>query len=507
MNKFINLRYVGYQVQKNRRLMILIAVALSITYPMALMLASSGTKIDIYTVSTLKSVNIVIFLMLAALMPLLIFRYLTSKKDLDVYHALPIKSETLFVSNFVATILIVFIPEAVAWIFGFFVQMSNGLDPSVLHLLMELGIVFAYLPIIMFPAMLAINNIGTLFDSFVYASILQLMPFIAMLVVSLYGETYIFAENSIITPIVSSFISYHYAFVNSILSVTSEIDFYWSYILWPVLGVALILLNRYLYKVRSVENVERPKLNNWFTPIVAFILTVMVLLIALYSYNTGYSQRPIDFVYPIVTVLVMYLVLDAISHRGFAHFFKAIIEFAILLALSIGILFGMRGTNGFGFDYLIPEADEVESVVVSSYSNLTFMTQIRDYRENSISSNYYEYYETISDEESIEHVIDFHEYIVETYFEYFDQKNVYNAVVLDWGYGYSTADHPYNQNFESQYELNGLEPRTILKSNVNGYETYINIRLDYYLKDGDHTYRTYTVPVDWTYDLLELIIN
>ena len=88
--------------------MILIAVALSITYPMALMLASSGMKIDIYTVSTLKSVNIVIFLMLAALMPLLIFRYLTSKKDLDVYHALPIKSETLFVSNFVATILIVF---------------------------------------------------------------------------------------------------------------------------------------------------------------------------------------------------------------------------------------------------------------------------------------------------------------------------------------------------------------------------------------------------------------
>lgn len=516
MNKFLNFRYVGYQIMKNRRLMILLAVVLSIFYPLALLMngnyffaADMDSNYFQSVANGFKIANLVIFLIISAYLPLLIFKYMTSRKDLDVYEALPIKSENLFLSNFLATMIIVIIPQIVAWVFGFFVQLNYGLQPNVLTMLGEIGVMFVYLPIIMFPAMIAINNIGTLFDSFIYTSILQVLPFIAILVVQMYGSAYIFADNSILTPQVWSAITYHYSFVNSVLLIGSSNTFYWGYVIWPVVGFILIAANRYLYRIRPVENVEQPRINKWFTTILVFILTILMLLIALYSYNSYYSQRAIDFIYPILSVLVMYLVLDAITHRGFSHFFKAIIEFAVLLAIAIGVLFGMRSTNGFGFDYIIPDNDEIEKVVVSSYQRLTFQNRDKYNEPNyQIAQNYHQYYAEIIVEDDIEHVTDFHEYIVETYYDYFTQKSRYEQEILGWwSPGMAEGSHPYHTEYVSEYEKNGLESDIILLySDQEYYDKYklLNVRLDYYLKDGDHFYRSYTVPLDWSYDLYQM---
>ncbi|NLC06208.1 MAG: hypothetical protein GX778_06805, partial [Erysipelothrix sp.] len=59
----------------------------------------------------------------------------------------------------------------------------------------------------------------------------------------------------------------------------------------------------------------------------------------------------------------------------------------------------------------------------------------------------------------------------------------------------------------SEYEKNGLESDIILLySDQEYYDKYklLNVRLDYYLKDGDHFYRSYTVPLDWSYDLYQM---
>lgn len=488
--------------------MLLLFAGLSVFYPLVSILALSNTDEQslalYYSADGYKIAMLVVFIIVAAFIPLLVYRYMVSKKDLDVYHSLPIKRSTLFLSNFLASMLIAIIPFIGAWVFGYLVHVFYGLEPSFLYLLAEIGIVFVFLPIIMFPAVFAINNIGTLFDTFVYTVIIHVLPFIAMLVILLYGNSVLFANNVILTFEFNTYLSPLVAFVGATMFESFDFHFFLSFILWPILGFVLIYVNRVLYDKRKVENVEQPMMNRWFNPLIVFILTILVLLIALYAYNfTNISGNVIEFLYPVVFVLVLYLFLDAINHRGFKHFFKAIIEYAVLLAIAIGIMFALKSVNGFGFDFIIPEVSEVDRVVISSHDQLNFTTQYNDnFSYGGESLPYHYHYEIFQEEEEIKQVIDFHEYAVETYYTYFDDKREFEDTIY-----YYLPQSDYQNNFQSKYAVAGIDKYDIyddIEMYDGWYPDATSIRIDYYLSNGNHYYRSYEMPVDWTYDLYVL---
>lgn len=514
MDKRLILKNMWYQIKKNKRFMLLLAVSLSIFYPLAMMLIYSGNDYDSITivVSGFKIANLIFFGIVTTLVPLIIFRYMMSRKDLDVYHALPIKSEDLFISNFFATALIVIIPEIVVWIAGYFVEIYLGLDPSMINMLLEILIIVAYTPIILFASTLALNNIGTMFDSYIYSVVLQLLPFIALLVIQLYGDQNLFTSTSILTDQVLTAICYPFAFIKATLFQYGDSVYTWGMFIWAALGWLGIILNRYLYAKRRVENVEQPQINRWFTPIVLSLVTILVIMIALYSYNYGYSQRSIEFIFPLVTIMTIYLVFDAILHRGFSHLFKGVITFTVLLAISIGLIFGLSLVNGFNFDYTIPKAEEIEKVYITSYTK-TIVTTINGYEQQYNKIERHEpdlrgYYSIFEDSEDIEKIVEFNHESIETFYEYFGDKGDFRKHF--YVYSEDQKNQRYLDEFVSNYKLNGVDAKEFVteigwdEGNEIGNNLFY-VRLIYELEDGDRVIRDYEMPFDWTYPLYEMV--
>ncbi|MBV1709786.1 MAG: hypothetical protein KMY54_07990, partial [Erysipelothrix sp.] len=88
----INGAYLRFLIKRNSRFMILTGIAMTVLFPI---LAFTNYLIDgNYNefVFTTGRVFILLLLVLSIfIVPFLMFSYLNSKKNLDVYHALPIK--------------------------------------------------------------------------------------------------------------------------------------------------------------------------------------------------------------------------------------------------------------------------------------------------------------------------------------------------------------------------------------------------------------------------------
>lgn len=481
----ISTEYFRFLVKRNVRFMVLSTIAMFVLYPLLafteyIISGSYGSF-----VFTMGQIFLTILLVLSIfIVPFLLYSYMNSKRNLDVYHALPIKRKDLFVTTLLSGFVLVFIPFTLTFAAGGIYQLLviQGID-WVLMLKQYFYSVALILPI-MGPILFAMMNTGTGVDGLIYGIIIHLIPGILYGAYLVYGNTMLlgFAVND--PSLFLLYASPIWSLFELVFNTTREYpNPMLIAIYWIVIGIAISYLNLYFYQIRKSERAENPFTNIWFFPI---IVTVFTLIVQIFFYSTFASMNQnydgmlrIDYrmlIFPVFFTFVMYLILDVIAHRGFKNLIKAMGVFALITAVSLGGFTISASSNGLGYVTSIPTSSNVKEVELSMYDQygLIFASDYR-YSYPSSQSNKL----IFKDDTSIEAIIKTHQTILDGYKEFNYRKVWSSQNPIESKYPFTLSDEYFNTSITIKYTMN----------------------------NGSSMIRSYSIPYAWTYDLLPLVAS
>jgi ABC-2 type transport system permease protein len=500
MAKRFNLRlqpdYLKFLLKRNARYMGIMSAAMVTLYPIlvitAKILSRGEINNDIREVGVFF--NLFLLLFTSVMIPLQLLGYLNVKKNLDVYHALPIKRTDLLVTTLVATLIVIAVPFAIGWISGGLITLT---DSFTFVKLFERGfaalmIAFAIATITVFTMM----NTGTSLDAFLYSLALNFLPILAFGAYVLFVQTILLGFDLGELYKIIGIIFPFYALFESGYEIPSRLwESGWlNGAYWLLIAGVIATISGFFYQRRKSEKAENPFTNKVFFPAVSGLvisLFIVFLYCVVYSMNTMLSfasyYDPINFIFPFFFSLVLYLVMDAIAQRSFKHLGKAFLHYLVIALISFGLLIGGLLTKGFGYASALPTRDDITSVEVqiNDYSgyilNQSFNRDYMEYNPNSPVTL------TLTSPEDIDTIFAMHEIMVKEYrwIEY--NYNIAGSSVvklIESVDGYTSSYEPLP--FDLQYD-----------------ET-LSFRVTYRLDTGGSMSRSYTIPVKWAKVLTEL---
>jgi len=495
----VNVDYLRFLLKRNRRFILLMTIAMMVLNPIlwitieTISSASTGVRI------TAQVFNLILLIASSFLLPFLLNGYMNRKKDLDVYHALPIKQTDLLITHMTAAWILMVIPFTLSW----FVGGAIALDASYTFMnLLEvwassLMISSALLSLVFFT----MTQTGTSLDGFLYSALLTVLPIIT------YGATLAFRSivflgfNSeysmrvigLLFPIWSIFEN---AFASNGRYFDSALL---NGVYWLVMALILDGVSISFYRRRKHELAESPFTSGYFFPIIAsfFVSVVIFILYSIFYSESGLTEQsfyaPINFLFPFTFAGIVYLVMDVISQRSFKNLFKAMLRYLIIAAVTFSLLLMGLFSKGFGTITKIPSMSEIESVTleVMDYSGLIFPPNSALYSQ-TYDESIDEF--NLTDEASIQIALDLHQVILDefSWVNYsvqnrylYDVPALTDLIESQAGYSPSYKAYPYDLG--------------------ENYYGSMNVSFVYHLKSGSALARTYTVPYAWTQGLTSLI--
>lgn len=500
MAKRFNLRlqpdYLKFLLKRNARYMGIMSAAMVTLYPILVITAKILSRGEINNDVREVGVFFNLFLLLftSVMIPLQLLGYLNVKKNLDVYHALPIKRTELLLTTLLAALIVVAVPFAIGWISGGLITLT---DSFTFVKLFERGfaalmIAFAIVTVTVFTMM----NTGTSLDAFLYSIALNFLPILAFGAYILFVQTILLGFDLGDLYKIIGIIFPFYALFESGFEIPSRLwESGWlNGAYWLLIAAVITTISSMFYQRRKSEKAENPFTNKIFFPAVSGLvisLFIVFLYCVVYSMNTMLSfasyYDPINFIFPFFFSLVLYLVMDAIAQRSFKHLGKAFLNYLVIALISFGLLIGGLLTKGFGYAAALPDRDNIASVEV----------QINDYSgyilNRPYNVDYMEYNPgspvtlTLTSAEDIDTIFAMHEIIVKEY---------------RWiEYNYNISGSSVVKLIES---VDGYTPSYDALPFDLQYDETLSFRVTYHLDGGGTMSRSYTVPVKWAKVLTEI---
>lgn len=492
----INGDYLRFIVKRNRRFIFLMSVAMLTVFPVLYLTAlaiNPYTSID--GIRMLGQIlNLILLILSAFLLPVLLLSYMNKKKDLDVYHALPIKQSDLFITTVLASIILVTIPFMIGWFVGnslsltydftWVMMLENGLS--------SLLIAYSISSIVT----LALVHVGNSLDGLLYAILLNTLPIIAYLSYNLFRAIIFLGFNQVVSYRIIGLLFPIWSLFENNLESSSRLfeSNLLNGVYWLIWSLILYSLSRVVYLNRKHERAESAFTSDYFFPVISSFFMILLIII---MYSTFYSlnlqnqsyYQPVNFIFPFIFSGLVYLVMDTISQRSFKHLYKAMLRYLLIALVGFSLLIAGIFSRSFSFVTRIPDFDSIESVEfkMDDYEQQIFP---RDFTYEDYTKDYSSL--SIEDLEGIQTVIDFHQIILNEY------------AWID----YSTRDE---YRYSTQQLLNDIESKEGYLSSYENYpythdNTYSNISVSivYHLKGGQSIARQYYVPYVWTKILYQL---
>ena len=314
------------------------------------------------------------------------FAYLHSRKQMDFYHSLPIKRETIFFVRLVNGVLIYAVPYLVGLLFTYLVCILYGvmtwdiLGCSLFCFLFYLmGYVIMYLGTI-----LAMMLTGKLVIGFFGLCVINLYaPAVYALGWSLKETFFItsYISNMDLEKAVKStrFLS-PIAYYCSLVMETNELkdlSGFWSEVIFFLLFAAvLVALNLWLYKKRASEKADTAMAFLVTEPIIRILISVPVgalagLLFYFIQYETGGEYSLVWLIFGgFFGAFLCHGIMEALYKGDIRKCLSHKVQMAVTMALAAVIplvfLFDV-----FGYDSYLPKKTEIKSMAISS-SELRF---------------------------------------------------------------------------------------------------------------------------------------
>ncbi len=327
--------------------------------------------------NTYNGVAIVLFTAIELVLPVVlginIFSYMHSKQAVDVFHALPISRKDLFLSNFaagytlIATSLI--FNFAVIWVvssFNFGIAQGLGV---LLELLIWLAITFTIYAL----TVLAMVNVGTMFDGFAFTMAL-LGGFSGIYgIVFMLMQTYVYGFADISMPIdnmiklspVSTMVR-RIAFSSRYLDQQGMNENLLTVALWFIAAIGVTFLAIKAYQNRKSETAQSVGI---IGPVQILgraeaVFAGGVILAALFVGVFNIEGKGAFSLAAVVGAFIAYLIMDLVLTRNVSSVFKSL-HIAAIASVVSGVLVYIICNGFFVYENKVPTVDSVEEVKIS----------------------------------------------------------------------------------------------------------------------------------------------
>lgn len=312
------------------------------------------------------------------------FSYLHSKKQVDFYHSLPIKRETLFAVRFLNGILLYLIPYAIGLLYVYFISVIFGtmtwnvLGAGLVGLLVHLmGFCVFYLTTI-----LAMMLTGKLLIAFLGIGVFWMYaPAVYGLVITL-RDTFFVTSYQDSIAIVDAFdkmryltpIGYYFHLYESFENGSS---FLLELAGFPVYAAILTGVCLCLYRKRMSEKAESAMSFRISEPIIRTLIAVPVGAVVgflLYSIQRGNSGEAAALVWLVfgsaLGTVLTHGIMESLYHEDIRKCLSHKLQLAVTVVAAILLpLFFYNDT--FGYDSYLPDQSEVKEMAIYN-SNFRF---------------------------------------------------------------------------------------------------------------------------------------
>ena len=505
-NVRIQMDYFRFLIGRNKRFIGLMSAVLILVYPVFVMTVLSLNSYDAPTelFVTGRVFAMLLFVFFCIMVPILMFSFINSKRDLDVYFALPIKREQMLQTTGWAGYVILLIPFLLAWTLG-------GLLTIIYSSLSLVLLVESFFTIIMIGSaiymvvLFTMMNTGTTIDAFLYSIALHVLPAMVYGAYLLFGFSMLLGFSDLNSYRILNFISPIWALFNTVFAKDLMLPPLAYGLYWVLIALVLAAICSYLYTGRHSERAESPFVNKRFFPIISTayaVLTLILLYNVIYNTNSNPSLFTIqNLIFPLMFAGIVYVIMDTIANRGTRNMLKALTRYALVAAITLAVFIPSTITGGFGYVTRIPKVDNVKSVElnVSGSAGLFFP-----------SSNLSYYYDGVDG-----YTPDFSKLLTKLNSQdlVFDQKkdidailNFHSIILKEYKWvDYSTKAYPSRQTGGNPISKTaGYTPSFKAFPFENQNYGSMNVTLTYRMKDGSKMRRTYEVSGEWTRNLIGL---
>ena len=363
---------------------ILLCVGWFLYYPvMYLLMTGNGTayqpvdqfSVDHFVVEEIRDfiLNPAVLLIhfgAAAILGILQFSYLHSQEKLDFYHSIPVRRERLFGVQFLAGILLWFVPLAANLLLLFLFSVGNGLS-AVTPPLLAKCLVFSCCAFLLVYSIMAFAMMltGKLFSAVcVFGILCAYLPAIGLLsdiLMDYFLRTYQASEN--VGELMLRFSPL--AFLSDIWNIwVAEGALPGETLLVALLGAALLtVLGLLLYRKRPTEKAGTSMAFPWIARVVKFLIVVpSALVLALAFYEMGENILWGIFGWVIGLLLASGLI-EFVYRLDIREIFRDRGQIAVSALASLVIL-AVLHFDLLGYDRYLPEKEDLTGVsIVCTY--------------------------------------------------------------------------------------------------------------------------------------------
>ncbi len=332
-----------------------------------------------------------------ALTAILLFKFITSKKTVNVYYSLGIKRENLFMGKYLAGAVLLSVAIIVPMVVMFFVNIAAcGYSKELLIAFLYITLTFLSVALTAFSLTSAVfGAVGTAFETTLFSAVLLFLPTIffyalqtlmgAFVYGNPYGEAFCYSNENEYSATVAS-LTDKFSFLNPVFFNKTELALYSVMdkagktnirldgdnaisgnpdflmpLLWLVIAGVLCAVGVAVFKKRKAEICGFIGMNKYLN-------TVTVFVAAFFLFCFAVNMLPLN-IYQNVAIgaaifIIVYIVLELLILRDTRKFKKGLFKLPAELAVS-GIIVAVFATGLLGFSTRIPEESEIKSAAIS----------------------------------------------------------------------------------------------------------------------------------------------
>jgi ABC-type transport system involved in multi-copper enzyme maturation permease subunit len=347
------------------------------------------------------------------------FRFITSKKTVNVYYSLGIKREKLFLANYlsgallivVAVVLAVMAPVLLNLIY---IGSSIELWTAALYYMMA----FATVGLFAYTVTAAVaSSVGTVFEGGIFSVIISFLPTFVLSSAQMLMDRLVWGspfgknfferlnEFNYDSPSLATHFSYFTpltAFLDALKGIAFRektvdeekaaekaveifelgLKEYIAVFAWLAVVVGVFFLAMYLFKRRKAEI-------SGFIGTNRVLNNLGIMVVSLFAFSVLFSKLPLStyvaLAFAMLGVIIVFLILDAVLRRSLREFRKDLIFLPGHLVVT-GLIFVIFSTGLFGYSTRVPEPETVKSASVSLVSVNGIVGEFYSYSSNVLAN-------------------------------------------------------------------------------------------------------------------------
>ncbi len=447
--------YVQYLIKSNARYLTIMVLLYIVSNPVITVILMNFND-NYYTSGYFGIVfNTIVFTVSPFIVGNLLFSYKTSKKGVDVYHALPISRVKLFTANYISGLILLILPYIFSFILSSifnYVVLEYSLITSLSFMLRLIPITLMIYGIVVFAQM----NTGTSVDGLLYGIVLVVLPLMFVSSIHLHITNFVFGISGYAEDIVYMISPFADIFRQCISYVVGSNSGN-NTIYWLFMFVVISLFNGYLYKKMKSEVAGTVFSNKVFSIVIHIIISIVIELLVINimvapSYEINLSNVML-FSLSVLSVVIYNIIIQGIAKRTLNKIYSSLAQSLVVAVVIYGVIWGADQMNYFNISLKVPQ--NVTKVVINTRNEYQLLDS--DYSNLEFEG------------EELQLVQEFHQLILDAYEEVgYEEEKI--------------SDYKYESLSFNEFDS---------PTSVSGFN------IEYYYKDNNLVRYSYKIPSTW----------